>query len=185
MNHYRKRKRHPFSLQKKAKKTGEFVLQSKRRISWGSLCQMFFHRIERGRSPKCWLPTHSRLRWTWLCESIWRKSLHLWDENCWTEENPRNHSISVLFLLLGFGRVGYPAPRFTWSRNRSTAALSGRGPNKDPGFLKKNLSFSRDIVSFREGKCTKKDVYCKICLLWVGLNKKNTVVTGCLMMDLF
>lgn len=89
MNHCRKKNGILFLRKKQAKKTGEFVLQSKRRTSWGSLCQMFFHRIERGLSPKCWLPMDlPRLNVSEESHS------HLWDENCWTEENHKNHSIS-------------------------------------------------------------------------------------------
>ena len=109
-------------------------------------------------------------------ERVWRKPLHLWDEFLldsnkllglsssfsWEKfgiltqrfyENCLENSILGLFLLeksmiflKGSKSHQLPAPRFTWSRNRSAAALSGRGPNKDPGFLKKNLSFSRDML---------------------------------------
>ena len=92
--------------------------------------------------------------------------------------------IPSLFLLLGFGRVGYSAPRFTWSRNRSAAALSGRGPNKDPGFLKKNLSFSRDMLVSGRVMHQKRSVLQDLFVVcWI--EQKHTVVTGCLMMDLF
>ena len=158
MNHRRKRKRHPFFLKKQRKQMNLF---SKANDGLAEVCfvKCFFHRIERGRSPKCWLPTHSRLRWTWLCESVWRKSLHLWDENCWTEENPRNHSISgscccwaleksmILWGILFSSRDPSPtnsAPRFTWSRNRSTAALSG-APVLWPSFLPLQLNGLKNL----------------------------------------
>ena len=91
---------------------------------------------------------------------------------------------SLGLVVVGLWKSRLPAPRFTWSRNRSAAALSGRGPNKDPGFLKKNLSFSRDMLVSGRVMHQKRSVLQDLFVVcWI--EQKHTVVTGCLMMDLF
>jgi len=78
--------------------------------------------------------------------------------------------------------------RHQGSHGQGTEALQlyqAGAPNKDPGFLKKNPVIFKGYVSFREGNAPKTTSTARFVCCEVGLNKKNTVVTGCLMMDLF
>ena len=83
--------------------------------------------------------------------------------------------IWCFFPDVSMGSKSFAAqPRFTWSRNPSTAALSGRASEivvKDAGRLKNNAA--------------NKNVYCKMLFAVIWIEQKIAAVTGCLIMDLF